>query len=83
MENTAMITTIQIPSPVYTSAERLAQQLDVSLSELYTVALSAYINAHQQSSVTEALNRVYATESSDLEPALVALQAASIGDEPW
>lgn len=78
-----MTTTIQIPNPIYESAERLAQQLDVSLSELYTVALSAYINAHQQSMVTEALDRVYATESSSLEPALVALQAASIGDESW
>ncbi|MBX3053274.1 MAG: hypothetical protein KF753_17450 [Caldilineaceae bacterium] len=39
-----MFTIIQIPNPVYESAERLAQQFDVSLSELYTVALSAYIN---------------------------------------
>lgn len=55
----------------------------MSLSELYTVALSAYVNAHQMENVTEALNRVYERESSTLEPGLVALQVASIGDETW
>jgi hypothetical protein len=78
-----MTTTIQIPNPVYESAEQLARELDVSLSELYTVALSTYVNAHQTKKVTEALNRIYETESSTLEPGLVALQVASIGDEPW
>ncbi len=78
-----MTTTIQIPNPVYESAEQLARKLDVSLSELYTVALSAYVNAHQLEDVTEALNQVYETESSTLEPELVALQVASIGNETW
>ena len=78
-----MTTTIQIPNPVYESAEQLARKLDVSLSELYTVALSAYVNAHQLEDVTEALHQVYETESSTLEPELVALQVASIGNETW
>jgi hypothetical protein len=60
------------------SAEQLAWKLDVSLSELYTIALSTYVNAHQTENVTEALNRVYEIESSTLEPGLVALQVASM-----
>ena len=78
-----MTTTIRIPNPVYQSAEQLARQLDVSLSELYTVALAAYVNAHQTKRVTEALDQVYETEPSTLEPVLVDLQVASIGGEPW
>lgn len=78
-----MITTIQIPNPIYESAEQLAQKLDLSLSELYTVALTAYIHSYQKESVTEALNRVYETESSKLDPTLVTLQAASIEDGKW
>jgi hypothetical protein len=78
-----MTTTIQIPNPVFESAEQLARKLDMSLSELYTVALSAYVNTHQMENVTEALNRLYEREPSTLEPGLVALQVASIGDEKW
>jgi hypothetical protein len=78
-----MTTTIQIPNPVFESAEQLARKLDMSLSELYTVDLSAYVNAHQMENVTDALNRLYEREPSTLEPGLVALQVASIGDEKW
>ena len=65
------------------SAEQLARKLDMSLSEPYTVALATYVNAHQTEHVTEALNRVYETEASTLEPGLVALQVASISDKTW
>jgi len=78
-----MKTTILIPNSVYKSAEQLARKLDVSLSELYTIALTAYMNAHQKEDVTEALDRVYETESSSLDSELVKLQVASLGDENW
>jgi hypothetical protein len=74
---------ISIPNPVYEAAEQLAQRLGMSLSELYTAALTAYVTAHQKGEVTEALNRVYETESSTIEPGLVNIQLASVGGETW
>ncbi len=76
-----MKTSIQIPIPIYESAEQLAAQLDIDLNELYTVAISAYISAWQKDNVTEALNRVYATTSSEIEPGLMDIQLKTIGEQ--
>ncbi len=78
----SMRTDISIPNPIYEAAEQLAQRLGMSLSELYTVALAAYVTAHREE-VTEALNRVYEMESSTIEPVLIRVQLASIGGETW
>jgi hypothetical protein len=74
---------ISIPSPIHEASEQLAQTLGMSLSELYTAALTAYVIAHQRGKVTEALNRVYDTEPSTMEPGLVNIQLASVGGETW
>ena len=74
---------VSVPNPIFEAANRLAEQLDMSLSEFYTAALAAYLTAYQGESVTEQLNRVYETEPANLEPDLVQLQVASLGSEPW
>jgi hypothetical protein len=76
-----MKTDISIPNPVFKSAQRLAKKLGISLSELYTAALSEYLITHEN--VTEALNRVYEVESSEMEPELVQIQMASVDRENW
>ena len=73
---------ISIPSPISEAAEQLAQKLGMTLSEFYTAAIAAYIAVHQSSDVTEALNRVYETEPSTIDPVLVQVQLASVG-ETW
>ena len=78
-----MKTDISIPNPVFETARRLAQKMDMSLSELYTVALSAYIANYQDANVTEKLDEIYKKEPSALDAELVALQVASIGSESW
>jgi hypothetical protein len=78
-----MKTDISIPNPIYHAAEKLAKELGISLSELYTAALTAYVSEHEGKSVTEKLDDVYMTESSALEPELVEMQIASVGDEQW
>ncbi len=77
-----MKTDIAIQAPTYQAAERLAGKLGMTLSELYEAALSAYIATHQES-VTETLNRVYETEPSAMEPALMKIQLLSVGSEQW
>lgn len=74
---------VSVPNPIFEAANRLAEQLDMSLSEFYTAALSAYLTAYQHESVTEQLDRVYETEPSALDPDLVQLQVASLDNESW
>ena len=74
---------ISIPNPVFHAAENLARKMGVSLSELYTAALNAYVSEHQKEDVTDALNRVLETEPSSVEPEMVKMLVMSIGGEEW
>lgn len=78
-----MKTDIIIPNPIYETAEQLAQQLGMSLSEFFLTALTAYMKTYQREDITERLNQVYATESSALEPDIIAVQSAFLEDESW
>jgi metal-responsive CopG/Arc/MetJ family transcriptional regulator len=78
-----MKTAVSIPDPVFRAAESLAQRLGVSRSELFARALEAYIEAHQHDRVREALDAVYAEESSGLDTGLAQLQWASLPREEW
>lgn len=72
---------ISIPNPISEAAEQLAQELGMSLSELYTAALSAYVARYRD--VTQSLDRVYSTETSTIDPALLEMQAVSLDGEAW
>jgi metal-responsive CopG/Arc/MetJ family transcriptional regulator len=54
-----MKTAISIPDPVFEAAERLAQRLGKSRSELYTTAIRDYLKEHRDEDVTERLNEIY------------------------
>lgn len=74
---------ISIPNPVFHAAQNLAKKMGVSLSELYTAALNAYVAAHEKENITETLDQVYAEEPSMLEPELVKMQVVSLDGEQW
>jgi len=78
-----MKTDVSIPNSIFEAAKQLAQKLDMSLSELYTAALTAYLATYQNEDVTEKLNELYETEPSSLEPELASLQVTSIDNESW
>jgi cell division ATPase FtsA len=78
-----MRTDISVPRAISEAAEQMAQRLGISLSELYTAALTAYVATHQKNEVTRLLNQVYEVEPSDIEPVLVNLQVASLDGEAW
>jgi hypothetical protein len=78
-----MKTGISVPNPFYEAAERLAEELGMSLSEFYVAALAAYVATYQNGDITKRLDEVYGKEDSKLEPGLVAIQIASIGEEKW
>ena len=54
-------------------AMTLAQQLGISLTDLYSDAIATYLRKHNRQTILEQLNQVYPEQSSALDPAIVAL----------
>jgi hypothetical protein len=55
-----MKTAVSIPDRVFTETEHLAQHLNKSRSEVYSLALAEYVARHAPQCVTEAMDRVCA-----------------------
>ena len=71
-----MKTAISVPDRVFRSAEQLASRLGVSRSELYSKALAALVDRHQDDLITSRLNEIYGPgrEDSSLDTELGLLQ---------
>lgn len=78
-----MKTAISIPDRVFRAAERAAKRQRLSRSRFYAQAVEAYLKAQSGKRITEALNAVYATEESSLDPEIARIQSLSIGREEW
>jgi metal-responsive CopG/Arc/MetJ family transcriptional regulator len=79
----AMKTAISIPDPLYKEAERLTKRLRIPRSQLYAKALEEYVQRQRSKGIKEALDEVYRTESSELDPVLAHLQGEVLGREEW
>lgn len=77
-----MKTAISIPDTVFNEAEELATQLGLSRSQLYAKAVADYVARRRETSVTDALNKVYGADSEALDPALADMQGKSLPN-PW
>ena len=78
-----MKTAISIPDPLFRAAERAAKRQKVSRSRLYAKALQEYLERRRSKEITKALNKIYGTEPSELDPVLARLQSEAIGPEDW
>lgn len=78
-----MKTAISMPEDVFRTAERFARERKLSRSALFTRAVEEFLAHHRHEGVTERLDRVYASEDSNLDPVLCQLQFASLPKEPW
>ena len=78
-----MKTAISIPDPIFQSAEQLAHRLGMSRSELYSKAVTEYLNEHKTQGVTEQLNTIYGNTDSELEADFYSMQFNSIEGEEW
>jgi predicted transcriptional regulator len=65
-------TAISIPDPLFRAADRAAKRQKVSRSRFYSRAVEAYLKTQQSKGVKEALDAVYASERSELDPGLAA-----------
>lgn len=75
-----MKTAISIPDALFSRADRLAERLALSRSELYARAVEAYLAEHSADRVREALDAIYGEEDSGLDPVLAAMQRGAVGD---
>jgi metal-responsive CopG/Arc/MetJ family transcriptional regulator len=78
-----MKTAISIPDPLFAAAEKMAQELAISRSELYAKAVAEYLAVHSSESITARINAVMATESNELDPVLQQMQIEALRDSPW
>jgi metal-responsive CopG/Arc/MetJ family transcriptional regulator len=62
-----MKTAVSIPDQVFEEAERLAEELKTSRSQLYSKALAEFVARHAPDRVTETMNRVVHDLGSDAE----------------
>ena len=78
-----MKTAISIPDSIFSLAEQFAQQQHLSRSELYTRAVSEYVEEHKTMQVRETLDAIYSVEPSAPDPVLNELQNQALGKEEW
>ena len=78
-----MKTAISIPDPLFRAAERAARRQKVSRSRLYAKAIAAYLKSQRERGIKDALDAVYATEPSELDPALAAAAYHVFSKEKW
>jgi len=79
-ENTK--TGVSVSPPISEAADRLAKKLGLTLTELYTLALTSYMAKYQEN-ITEMLNSVYEHETSAVEPDVTNAQIVSLDEESW
>ena len=75
--------TISLPEHVSEEAQKIADEMEISLNELLALALRRYLGRYRGELITEALNAVYELEPSALDPTILRLQSASIGSDEW
>jgi metal-responsive CopG/Arc/MetJ family transcriptional regulator len=78
-----MKTAISIPDPLFKEAERLTKRLRIPRSRLYARALEEFLQRQRSKGIKEALDEIYRTESSELDPVLARLQSEALGREEW
>ena len=79
---------ISIPDSVFHAAEALAKRMGMSRSALFRRAAGNYVEAHEHDRVRDALDAVYAKESSDVDEIPAEMQRVSLSKErylktPW
>ena len=78
-----MKTAISIPDDIFDSAEALADQLGMSRSKLYSLAVAEYVAKHRSGDVTARLDAIYGEQDNRLPTAVRKAQAKSIRRPSW
>jgi len=74
---------VSIPDPIFEAAEQLAKERNIPRSQVFTEALSSYLELRNSESVTALLNEIYGQEPSQVDEALTKAQFDVISHEAW
>lgn len=73
-----MKTAVSIPDEVFAAADVLAQEMGVTRSRLYALAVADFLAKNRGADITARLNEVYGREGVGLDDRLRAAQARSV-----
>jgi hypothetical protein len=75
--------TISVPEQLSTEASKIAREMDISIDQVFTLALYHYLSVYRGELLTEVLDAIYTDEASAIDPVLLQWQSASLGPEEW
>jgi predicted transcriptional regulator len=78
-----MKTAISISDEVFQEAEQTAQQLGLSRSRMYDLAIVEFIQSHNPDAITAKLNEVYSTVDSRLDDDLIQANYDLLSQDAW
>ena len=78
-----MKTAISIPDPIFEAAVDLARRLGMSRTQLYTTAVTRFLDSFDDEAVTQALNVVYSESTVSMDPLLLHMQLQTLPVEEW
>ncbi len=78
-----MKTAISLPDLLFEEADLVATRLGISRSQLYASALAEYLARHRESGITDALDRVYASENAAGDVAQNRAARAALRRAEW
>ncbi len=74
-----MKTAVSLPDPLFSEAERVAERLGLSRSELYARAIARFVREHSGEAITDAINRALKNDPVTPDPVLARIQSRSLG----
>ncbi|WP_174280334.1 hypothetical protein [Sphingomonas bacterium] len=74
---------VSIPDRTFSKADALAKRLQTSRSALYARALQAFIETHEEDSVTVAMNTVIAEVGTELDEWTRAASRSVLARTEW
>ena len=78
-----MKTAISIPDNLFKNAEKIAKEMGISRSELYSRAIESFIEKKMSENITRQLDKIYVYNSSSLSSILAKMQTMSLSREDW
>ncbi|MDH5720553.1 MAG: hypothetical protein OEZ13_08005 [Spirochaetia bacterium] len=80
-----MKTAISIPDDLYKNAEKLADKLKITRSELYQRAIKSFLEDNENKNITKKLNDIYENRSSKIDSGIYNIQYNSLekNNESW
>lgn len=72
-----------MPDDIYEAADELADELEVSRSRLYAMAVAEYVAKYRHADITAKLDELYRDETSDVAADVRSAQRRSVVREGW